>query len=237
MIRTLLMLAWWVSVVPVAALIAFPWALLTGRVDLLYWLAMRIAWWGPKVAGIRVKVSGLEGLDPSRTYIFMSNHVSNLDPPILVPLIPRRTSVLVKKELFRIPIFGHAMRLGSLVPVDRSNREAAIASLKAAGKVLGREINLTIFVEGTRSRDGRLLPFKKGPFHLALESGVPVVPVTMVGTFEAMPKGSFAIRPRPVEVVFHPPIDPETVGDREQLMEAVREQIESSLPAELRRCV
>jgi 1-acyl-sn-glycerol-3-phosphate acyltransferase len=231
------MLAFWALLVPVAALIAFPWTLLTGRVELLYWLAMRIASWGPRVAGIKVKVSGLESLDPSRTYIFMSNHVSNLDPPILVPLIPRRTSVLVKKELFRIPIFGRAMRIGSLVPVDRSNRQAAIASLKAAADVLQRGINLAIFVEGTRSPDGTLLPFKKGPFYLALDSSVPVVPVTIVGTFEAMPKGSFAIRSRLVEIVFHPPIDPRTSEDREQLMDAVRKQIQSSLPAEFRSSV
>ncbi len=146
MIRTFAMLGFWALVVPFAALVGFPWTLLTGEIDLLYWLGTRIAWAGVRLAGVKVKVVGLDRLDPQRTYIFMSNHASNLDPPILVPLIPRRTSVLVKRELFRIPILGRAMRLGSLVPVDRSNRDNAIASLRAAANVLAQGVNMTIFV-------------------------------------------------------------------------------------------
>jgi len=166
-IRTLLMLAFWLLLVPFAALIGFPWTFLSGKVDVLYWLGTRVAFAGVRVAGVKVKVVGLDSLDAAATYIFMSNHVSNLDPPILVPVIPRRTSVLVKKELFRVPILSRAMRLASLVPVERSNRDAAIASLRAASAVLARGIPMTIFVEGTRSFDGRLLPFKKGPFYLS----------------------------------------------------------------------
>jgi len=233
-IHTILMLAFWAVAVPLAAIVGFPWTFLTGRIGLLYWLGTRTAWAGARVAGIKVHVQGLAELDHSRTYIFLSNHVSNLDPPILVPLIPRRTSVLVKKELFRIPIVGRAMRRASLVPVDRSDRDAAIASLKAAAEVLRQGINMTIFVEGTRSKDGQLLPFKKGPFYLAMETGVPVVPVTILGTFEAMPKGRMSIRAGTVEVVFHPPIDPSVFSDRDQLMEAIRKKIESGLPAKLR---
>jgi len=184
------------------------------------------------VAGIKVKVVGLDRLDPGATYIFMSNHVSNLDPPILVPLIPHRTSVLVKKELFRVPILGRAMRLASLVPVDRSNRDAAIASLRAAAEVLARGIPMTIFVEGTRSFDGRLLPFKKGPFYLATESGVPVVPVTLVGTHQILPKRRFSIRKGEATVVFHSPLNPKQFSDRDVLLAAVRDAIESALPAQ-----
>ncbi|HEU5334408.1 MAG TPA: 1-acyl-sn-glycerol-3-phosphate acyltransferase, partial [Terriglobales bacterium] len=99
MIRTLLMVCFWLLLVPVAAIVGFPWTFLTGKVDVLYWIGTHIAFAGIRVAGVRVKTVGLERLDPAATYIFMSNHVSNLDPPILVPLIPRRTSVLVKKEL------------------------------------------------------------------------------------------------------------------------------------------
>ena len=235
MIRTLLMLAFWLLLVPFAALVGFPWTFLTGKVDVLYWLGTRIAFAGVRVAGVKVKVVGLDRLDPGATYIFMSNHVSNLDPPILVPLIPRRTSVLVKKELFRVPILGRAMRLASLVPVDRSNRDAAIASLRAAGEVLARGIPMTIFVEGTRSFDGRLLPFKKGPFYLAMESGVPVVPVTLVGTHRILPKRSFSLRAGEATVVFHSPLDPKQFSDRDTLLAAVRDSIESALPAEYRK--
>ena len=235
MIRTLLMLAFWLLLVPFAALVGFPWTFLAGKVDVLYWLGTRIAFAGVRVAGVKVKAVGLDRLDPGATYIFMSNHVSNLDPPILVPLIPRRTSVLVKKELFRVPILGRAMRLASLVPVDRSNRDAAIASLRAAAEVLARGIPMTIFVEGTRSFDGRLLAFKKGPFYLAMESGVPVVPVTLVGTHRILPKRSFSLRAGEATVVFHSPLDPKQFSDRDTLLAAVRDSIESALPAEYRK--
>ena len=235
MIRTLLMLGFWLLLVPFAALIGFPWTFLTGRVDVLYWLGTRIAFAGVRVAGIKVRLVGLDRLDPAATYIFMSNHVSNLDPPILVPVIPRRTSVLVKRELFRVPILGRAMRLASLVPVDRSNRDAAIASLRAAADVLAAGIPMTIFVEGTRSFDGRLLPFKKGPFYLAMESGVPVVPVTIVGTHYLLPKRRFSIRKGEATVVFHAPLDPKQFSDREALLSAVHASIESALPAEYRQ--
>ena len=119
----------------------------------------------------------------------MSNHTSNLDPPITIPLIPRRTSVMVKKELFRTPILGKAMRMGSLVPVDRGNRDAGIESVQAAKQVVQQGLNMTIYVEGKRSFDGKLLPFKKGPFYLAMECGAPVVPITIAGTHALMPKG------------------------------------------------
>src|SRR5262249_8358716 len=155
-----------------------------------------------------IEVRGLEHLDRSRSYIFLSNHVSNLDPPVLVPSIPGRCSVLVKKEVFRIPILGTAMRMADLVPVDRHNRESAVASVSAAAEVMRRHVHMVIFVEGTRSRDGRLLPFKKGPFHLAMEVGVPVVPVTILGTYECWPKGSLAMRAGTATVIFHPPMEP-----------------------------
>jgi 1-acyl-sn-glycerol-3-phosphate acyltransferase len=162
----------------------------------------------------------------------MSNHVSNIDPPIMVPLIPRRTSVMVKKELFDYPILGKTMRIGSLVPVDRGNKEAGIAAVRAAAAVLRQGINMMIYVEGHRSFDGKLLPFKKGPFYLAIECGVPVVPVTIAGSHQVMPKGRFAIEPGTVTVIFHPPIEPQDFGSRECLMKKVRETINSGLPKE-----
>ncbi|MGA8762429.1 MAG: lysophospholipid acyltransferase family protein, partial [Candidatus Sulfotelmatobacter sp.] len=176
----------------------------------------------------------LHKLEAARTYIFMTNHVSNLDPPIQIPLIPGRTSVMVKKELFRTPILGKAMRMASLVPVNRGNRDAGIDAVRAAKEVVQQGISMTIYVEGKRSFDGKLLPFKKGPFYLAMECGVPVVPVTIVGTHELMPKGRFAISPGVVKVIFHAPIEPNDFGSREGLMEKVRSAIESSLPREFR---
>src|SRR5438445_5269306 len=173
------MLAFWTAALPVAALVGFPWTFISGRVDLLYRMAMWGAWTGIRLAGVRVETVGLDRIDPTRNYIFMSNHVSNLDPPILIPLIPGRTSVMVKKELFKYPILGKTMRLGSLVPVDRGNREAGIAAVRAAAEVIRKGINMTIYVEGHRSVDGKLLPLKKEPIYLPMASGVSVVHVTI----------------------------------------------------------
>jgi 1-acyl-sn-glycerol-3-phosphate acyltransferase len=232
MIRTILMLAFWSLAAPIAALIGFPWTLLTGDIRVLYHLFTWGAYAGVRVAGVRVETIGLDRFDHSRSYIFMTNHVSNLDPPIQVALIPRRTSVMVKKELFKTPILGAAMRMGSLVPVDRGNRDAGIDAVRAAKAVINQGLNMIIYVEGKRSFDGKLLPFKKGPFYLAIECGVPVIPMTIVGTHYAMPKARFAIKPTNVQVIFHSPIEPKDFGTRECLMEKVRAVIESGLPEE-----
>jgi 1-acyl-sn-glycerol-3-phosphate acyltransferase len=234
MIRTVAMLVFWALAAPVAAVIGFPWTFLTGDIRLLYRMFMIGAWNGVWLTGVRVQTVGLDQLDPERTYIFMSNHVSNLDPPITIPLIPRRTSVMVKKELFSVPILGRAMRMGSLVPVDRGNRDAGIESVRTAKRVVQQGLNMIIYVEGKRSFDGRLLPFKKGPFYLAIECGVPVVPVTITGTHYVMPKARFAIKPGLATVIFHPAIEPSEFGGRECLMEKVRAVIDSGLPEEFR---
>ena len=228
------MLTFWAIALPIAALLGFPWTYLTKDISFFYRACMWGAWTGVRIAGVRVQTLGLDKIDPARNYIFMSNHISNLDPPIMIPLIPRRTSVMVKKELFKYPILGETMRIGGLVPVDRGNREAGIAAVREAVRVINQGLNMTIYVEGGRSFDGRLLPFKKGPFYLAVECKVPVVPMTISGTQEVMPKRQFAIRPGTVTVQFHDPIEPKDFGERDSLMAKVRAAINSGLPEELR---
>jgi 1-acyl-sn-glycerol-3-phosphate acyltransferase len=232
MIRTILMLSFWAVILPVAALFCFPWVLITGDIRPLYKMGMWGAWTGVRIAGVRVRTIGLEQLDAKRTYVFMSNHVSNIDPPLLLPLIPGRTSVMAKQELFSYPILGKAMRMASLVPVDRRNRDAGIAAVRAAAEVVRQGIHMTIYVEGHRSFDGKLLPFKKGPFYLAEECQAPVVPVTIAGTHSVMPKRRFSLKPGLVTVTFHRPIEPAEFGDRECLMEKVRVAINGGLPEE-----
>lgn len=233
-IRTAAALLFTIIFTPVGALIGFPATWITGRANVLYSIAMWIARTGLGLAGVRVQVEGAERIDPAGTYIFMSNHVSNLDPPVLITRLPRRTSVLVKKELFQVPVLGRAMLMGDLVPVDRRNREAAVNSMRLAGDVMRKGLNMTVFPEGTRSHDGRLLPFKKGPFYLSMDSGIPIVPITIVGSEALMSKGSLLIRPGTVQLVFHPPISPAQFSDKEQLIEAVRKQIASALAPALR---
>jgi len=236
MIRTMVMLLFWAVLLPLAALICFPWVFITGDIRPLYKVGMWGAWTGVRLAGVRVKTVGMEQLDGNRTYVFMSNHVSNIDPPLLLPLIPGRTSVMAKQELFSYPILGKTMRMGSLVPVDRGNRDAGIAAVRAAEEVVKQGIHMTIYVEGHRSFDGKLLPFKKGPFYLAEQCQLPVVPVTISGTHSVMPKGRFSIKPGLVTVIFHKPIEPVGFGSREELMQNVRSAINSGLPKEYQSC-
>jgi 1-acyl-sn-glycerol-3-phosphate acyltransferase len=226
------MLAFWTVASPLVALLGFPWTLLTGNINVLYRIGMWTAFTGIRLAGVRVETVGLEKIDASKTYIYMSNHVSNLDPPLLLPLIPGRTSVMAKKELFSYPILGKAMSLGALVPVDRGNRDAGIAAVREASKVLQSSISMTIFVEGQRSFDGRLLPFKKGPFYLAIENNVPVVPITINGTHYVMPKRRFGMKKGTVKIIFHRPLEPNDFGSRDLLMMKVRAAINSGLAPE-----
>ena len=147
-----------------AGAIGIPWALLTGDIGPLYRWSMWIVHAGVKLARIRIEVTGREQI-PAQPCIFMSNHVSNLDPPIILPLLPFRTAYFIKRSLLNIPIVGIAMRLANFVPVDRDGRvESARESVLAAGKALAAGVNISTFPEGTRSRTGKLLPFKKGPF-------------------------------------------------------------------------
>ncbi|MFZ0704832.1 MAG: lysophospholipid acyltransferase family protein, partial [Candidatus Korobacteraceae bacterium] len=215
MISAPIMLAFW----GFSILLVGPWlllyAFLTKDVRPLYHVATFLAITGVRLAGIRIREVGKENIKRGQNYIFMSNHASNLDPPIEIPRIQQRCSVLVKKELFRVPILGTGMHLAQLVPVDRSNREAAIESVREGVEVLRTGLNMMIYPEGTRTPNGKLLPFKKGPFHLAMESGVPVLPMTILGTYEAWPKHRFALKSGVVTVIYHPAIDPKSYADRD----------------------
>jgi 1-acyl-sn-glycerol-3-phosphate acyltransferase len=234
MIRAIILSVFYALYIPVAGIVGFPSLFVTGRIDFLWSVAMRGAQFGAWMVGVRWEAIGRERLDPRQTYIFMSNHTSNIDPPVFVPLIGRRVFVLVKKELFRIPIFGYAMRRARFIEVDRSNRDAAVESVRRAIEVLQSGLSMMVYPEGTRSRDGRLLPFKKGPFHLAMDSGIPVVPVTIVGAHEVWPKGKLQVNPGMIKVIFHPALDPRTCATREALMEAVRTTIDSGLDPQYR---
>jgi 1-acyl-sn-glycerol-3-phosphate acyltransferase len=190
---------------------------------------------GIRTAGIRVEAVGKERIPVGVQCIFLANHVSNLDPPILFPEIPPMTSVLLKQELMRIPMLGKAMRMGRFVPVERNNsREAAKRSIDAAKDVLHSGLHLLVFAEGTRSPDGRLQPFKKGPFFLAQQTGAPIIPVAISGTQRMMRKGSLAVHPGTARVEFLDPIDPAGFRTRDALMAAVRDAIAAALPEEMR---
>lgn len=213
-----------------AALIGIPWSALRKDFRTMYSWGMKITALGVKAAGIRVRVEGMENVQPGVSYIFLSNHVSNLDPPVLLPSIPGMTSVFLKKELMKIPLLGTAMRMGKYVPVSRGNlREEARQSVEAATDALNSGLHITVFPEGTRSPDGKLLPFKKGAFFLAEGTGAPIIPVVISGTEQMMPKNTLRITPGEACVRFLPPIYPQDASSREDLMERVRAAMEQEL--------
>jgi 1-acyl-sn-glycerol-3-phosphate acyltransferase len=217
------------------ALVFIPWAMITGNATPLYNATQSIVRIGFRLARIRVETIGLERIPARTACIFMSNHVSNLDPPALLPRLPGRTSAFLKRSLMKIPILGYGMKLGEFIPVDRDGSVAgAQLSVAAARQVLSKGIHITTFVEGTRSTDGRLLPFKKGPFYLAMEAGAPCIPVSISGTETIMPKGSLRIHPGTAHIVFHAPVYPRDYATREDLLEAVRAAIASALPEYMR---
>lgn len=235
MLAAVVMFGTWVLLgIPVAA-VAIPWTLITRDITFLYRISMSVVRAGLRLAGIRIEVVRTEPLDPAQRYIFLSNHVSNLDPPILFPLLPERTSVFLKRSLMKIPILGYGMRLADFIPVDRDGRvESAVESVQNAARVLASGIHILSFVEGTRSRDGRLKAFKKGPFYLAMETGMPVIPVSLHGTESMMRKGSLRVFPGTAHVTFHAALNPHDFASREELMEATRHAIASGLPEWMR---
>ena len=235
MIAAIVMLLTWIVLGIPGAIIFYSWTLVTGNIMPLYKVAMWIARTGIRLAGIRVEVEGLERVPAGTACIFMANHVSNLDPPVLLPVIPGRTSVFLKRSLMKVPVLGYGMKLADLIPVDRAGHiDSARESIAAARKVLARGVHVTAFVEGSRSPDGRLQPFKKGSFFLAKQSGALCIPVSIYGTGQMMPRGSLRIRRGTAHVVFHAPVNPADFRTREDLLKAVRAVIASGLPEFMR---
>jgi len=235
MFSTFKLLLIWVPLGLSAGLLGIPYTLLVGDISLLYRVAMWIIRSGLSAGGIRVEVVGRERVPAGQSVIFLCNHVSNLDPPVVLPVLPGRCSVLLKKELMRIPILGRAMRMAQFVPVERgSRRDAAQASVVAAAEALKAGLNMLVFPEGTRSRDGRLSPFKKGPFFLAQQTGALMIPVAISGTERMMRKGSFLVKPGVARVEMLEPINPAEYTTREQLMQAVHAALAAALPESMR---
>jgi 1-acyl-sn-glycerol-3-phosphate acyltransferase len=189
---------------------------------------------GLAMVGVKVDVKGLEHLDPAQPYIFTPNHQSFIEVPLFVTYLGRNPGYLAKKEVFKYPVFGPGIRMMGVIPVDRSNSPAAVESAKQATRNIRRGKSFMVYPEGTRSKDGTLLPFKKGAFMMAIEAGVPIVPVTVSGATKIMPKGEFKLFPSTVHLIIHEPISTkdyskENVSD---LMQRTRAKIYSALSIE-----
>ena len=179
------------------------------------------------VSGIQVSVRGYSNIDPNRSYIYMSNHLSNFDIPVLLAYLPVQFRWLAKAELFKIPLFGYAMQRAEYISIDRSNRKSAIESLKKAAQTVRNGASILIFPEGTRSPKHSIQHFKKGGFILAVDAGVPIVPVIIYGTWKIMSKERILIHPGNVVLKIAEPIETENFSreTKDDLMEKVRHVI------------
>jgi 1-acyl-sn-glycerol-3-phosphate acyltransferase len=184
------------------------------------------------VLGIKVDVIGREAIDRKKACIFMANHLSFIDGPLLFWLIPHSLRVLLKKEAFRYPIIGLGMRLAGFVPVDRRGLKSGKKSIDSAASLIRKMgYSFLIFPEGTRSRDGHIQPFRRGAFFLAIYSQAPVIPVSISGSYELMPKGSLSTKKGRIKVIFHPEVSVQGLSkhDIPVLMKNIQDVIVSGL--------
>ena len=197
-----------------------------------YWTEPLLRFWGCLI----FYLAGIDLIDPDRPlpgkgpYLLMANHQSNLDPPLLIWQVKLKVRFVSKIELLFLPFLGFAMWVTGYIFINRKNREKAIKSLTKAGEKIRKGTSVIIFPEGTRSRDlKQLLPFKKGGFMLAIQSGVPILPIGIAGTGGCLPKGSLKIRPGKVSYAIGKPIPTTglTAADRDRLIDEVRNAIES----------
>ena len=175
-----------------------------------------------RAAGVEVQIEGLEHVAPEGPQIIACNHQSFFDMLAVLASLPMRVRFVAKKELFRVPFFGWALHYLGHIRLDRQNRKQAFAAYEIAAQALVKHrMHVVVFPEGTRSRSGLLLPFKKGPAVLAIAAGVTVVPSYCAGTFDILPKGSILVRPHPIELLFGPPLDAAglTYDDRDAFTE------------------
>jgi len=201
------------------------------RARFLQWMAWAWARSIVLVSRVRVEIAGTEHLDLDSPKILMVNHQSQFDIWVLLGYLPRKIRFVAKKELTRVPIIGQVLMGGGHVIIDRHKLKEAFASYDKAAERIRAGTSIVVFVEGTRSPNGKLLRFKKGGFMLALAAGVPIIPVTLAGGIKVLPRTSWRIRPGDIRMVFHEPIDPTQycVETKDDLMEAVRKAIASSL--------
>jgi 1-acyl-sn-glycerol-3-phosphate acyltransferase len=215
-------------------ILLFSW--LVNKHDLVYpWASFGARVW-LRLSGVRIKVRGLELLDPKQAYVFVSNHRSYLDTAAIFVYTGRRIGVLAKKELLKVPVLGVGMGFVNVMAIDRTNRDSAIRTTEAAAKRIQSGVSFAVFVEGTRAKPGELLPFKKGAFYMARQAGVPVVPVAIRNSDVLMGKGTGEARAGTIEMVFLPPVETVDVSTDEDMTEfiaGVRAQIAAELEQDL----
>ena len=187
------------------------------------------SWLILKTSGIRVRVEGLEHVNPAATTIYCVNHQSAMDIPVLFASLPVQFRFVAKRSLFNMPFMGWHLRRSGHIPVDRDRPREALKSMKKVAQEIREGKSVLLFPEGHRSRNGQLLPFKAGSFYIAILAGVPVVPITVIGTSYVLKPDTYHVRAGQTQVIVHPAIETQglTLKDVDQLLEQVREIIAS----------
>jgi 1-acyl-sn-glycerol-3-phosphate acyltransferase len=224
MIRSALLVMVAVAVTAFMSMCAFLFPLLSQNENHAHKIAnlwARMLLW---LASTRVEVIGAGNVLKDRPQIFMANHQSDFDVLIVLAHIPGQFRWIAKKELFKIPIFGRAMRKAGYIEIDRQNHEKAMKSLDEAAQKIREGKSVVTFPEGTRSKDGTIKPFKQGMFHLAIRAGVPIVPISIIGAHEIMPKRTLMVRPGRITMVIGEAVDVSgyTIETRGELIERIR---------------
>jgi len=208
------------------SVLALLFALIDRSYHLYFKLSKTFSWGVLFLSGVRLHITGLENLNRDMPYIFVSNHSSQFDIPTLQFALPQETCIVYKKELGKIPLFGWQMKLGPYIMIDRDNRESAARSIEIAKKIMSEKArSILLFAEGTRSKTGEVQPFKRGAFYLASKVGFPIVPVSISGAENILPKGRFNIKGGVINVHFEKAITTgniQTKKDELELMEKVR---------------
>lgn len=233
-LRGIFLLTFWFASIALVAPLLIALVVITKNENLLYTPVRLFIRAGLAMVGVRVEVSGIERLEPNQTYIFTPNHQSLIEVPLCVTYLNRNIAYLGKKEIFKYPIFGYGIRLIGVVSVDRSNTTAAVESARQATENLRNGKSYVVYPEGTRSPDGRLLPFKKGAFMMAIDAGVPVVPVSISGATAIMPKAQVKVFPSTVRITVHDPISTENYSKENigELVQLTRQKVLSALSEE-----
>jgi len=213
--------------VAVAAPVGMVLAILFRWKNILYILGHGGVALGAALVGIKTRVSGRDNVPRDRAVVFCANHQSNIDPPVLFSTLHPRLHILFKAELKKLPLLGKAFQVGGFVPIDRGSREHSMDAIDQAARSLRAGNSFLTFPEGTRSRTGEMLPFKRGPFLMAIKAQVPVVPVAVQGGTASMRKGSWIVRPTTMTVRIGKPVETagKNLSDREHLAEEVRARV------------
>ncbi len=211
------------------SILALIFILIDRSFNLYFWLSRFFSGGILWISGINLNITGLDNFDHNKTYVYVSNHSSQYDIMTLQKSVPNRMSIVFKKELAKIPLFGWQLYLGPYVMIDRSKADRAMKSIDEAKKLMKeKNVSILVFAEGTRSKTGEIQDFKRGAFRMASAVGYPIIPVSISGSNKIMPKGTFKLKPGTIHVHYDKPISTENIKSRQDeinLMNQVRDVV------------